>query len=134
PTAFFGLTKSDIPEALGLGGAVAGLYAALSPAARTATLKLAEAAKENSRVPITFRDAQNITLGRNDLVKPEVLEAYKKAADTNQSLKNIVRQGYIELGEKNPTALSQILENAATKDIFGRNTSAQPIIEQTETP
>lgn len=103
------------------------------------SLKVADALEKNSKVPLTYQDAQKITSSTSDAeatarVGQEKLNAYKEAANTN-GVKQAVKQGYVELAAKDPNAFSQAIRSAATKPITDLFSSEKPNIKPIpETP
>jgi len=93
----------------------------ITKGARTGAIKLADTISENAKVSISFEDMQKITSSTSDAeaiarVGQEKFNAYKEAANNN-TVRQSLKQGYVELATKEPNTFANIIRNAATRPI-----------------
>lgn len=110
------------------------------------SLGLADAITKNAKVPITYADMQKITTSGSDAeaisrVGQEKFDAFKEATKTDQ-VRTALKQGYVELAQKDPSTAANLLRNAATRPVseianFGKQygaavkTTIPPLLNET---
>ena len=118
---------------------VATLFAPLlSEVATKGTLKIADSISENSKVPISYSDMQKITTSTSQdqavsRVGQVKLDAYKEATQ-NATVRQALKQGYVELAKKDPGTFATILKNAATNPLTDIGNIAKGSTEQYANP
>lgn len=130
-----GLTPNDYAEAI---MASTPLALALTPFvkkyASDGVLKLSEITKTKSNIELTRSEISDITRGREDLVDPVKVEAFKSAIkdDLGTQLKET---GIFTIPKSEPTSFSNFLKNSATRPVseignftkeYGTDTSVLP--------
>jgi hypothetical protein len=130
-----GLTPNDYAEAI---MASTPLALALSPFvkkyAADGVLKLSEVTKTKSNIELTRSGISDITRGREDLVDPVKVEAFKTAIKDNLGTQ-LKETDKFNIPVTEPTSFSNFLENSATRPVseianftkeYGADTSVSP--------
>ncbi len=126
------LNPSEVVDAV-LASANVGILLApmFSRMATDATLKVADAIKSESKVPLSYSDMQKITSSTSaeeaiSRVGQDKYNAFLDASKTD-SVKQALKQGYVQLSEKQPNTYSEFLRKAATQPLSDYFKGQQPI-------
>jgi hypothetical protein len=130
-----GLTPNDYAEAI---MASTPLALALAPFvkkyAADGVLKLSEVTETKSKIELTRSEISDITRGREDLVDPVKVEAFKSAIKDNLGTQ-LKETGKFTIPKSEPTSFSNFLKNSATRPVseignftkeYGADTSVSP--------
>lgn len=106
----------------------------VSKYATKGTLKLSDIAQKKSSIELTRSEISDITRGREDLVDPVKVEAFKSAIKDSLGMQ-LKETGKFTVTESKPTSFSNFLRNSATRPVnevgnftkeYGADTSVSP--------